>query len=451
MTSRPIPIEDIDTDGHTVAPGDDPVTDAGVAPVPEAARPNLKKPVETGMERQYDETTGPAGLVLLFGLLGLVWITGGFGYVAMILALLFIIFMHEMGHYATAKWSGMKVTEYFVGFGPRLWSFRRGETEYGIKGIPLGAYVRIVGMNNLEDVPPQDEPRTYRQQSFPKRLLVVSAGSLMHFFMALILLYVAIVGHGLNRDETQWGIAEVQSGGPAEMIGLQEGDRVLSANGTEFATFAEMADYVQVRPGEPVDLVVLRNDAEITLSGALGSVEGEADRGRIGVVFSPALLPLENVGPVDGIGETASEFADASWQSVRGLGEFFSPSGLADLGGRVFNPDPNQTDEEALNRPISVVGATKIGASLADEGWVGFVLLLASLNIFIGIFNLVPLLPLDGGHVSVAVYERIRSRKGRPYMADVSKLLPVAYATLAVLVFVGFATIYLDIADPISL
>ena len=131
---------------------------------------------------------------------------GGAGWFIMIAAIVVMIFLHELGHYLTAKWSGMKVTEFFLFFGPKIWSFKRGETEYGIKCIPAGAYVRIIGMSNLEtDVPPEDEPRTYRQQSYPKRLLVVSAGSIMHMLQAFVLLFVAftLVGVPGNSELAQ--------------------------------------------------------------------------------------------------------------------------------------------------------------------------------------------------------------------------------------------------------
>ena len=125
-----------------------------------------------------------ASTVALGALAGMAWLV-------IIGALVLMIFLHELGHFLTAKWSGMKVTEFFLFFGPKIWSFRRGETEYGIKLIPLGAYVRIIGMSNLDaDVPPEDEHRTFRQQSYPKRLLVVSAGSLMHMLQAFVLLVI---------------------------------------------------------------------------------------------------------------------------------------------------------------------------------------------------------------------------------------------------------------------
>lgn len=136
--------------------------------------------------------TGGVRLALLVGALAAIGVFHGWAWVAIIFGIVVMIFLHELGHYATAKWSGMKVTEFFIGFGPRIWSFRRGETEYGLKVLPLGAYVRIIGMNNLDEADPEDEPRTYRQQSFPKRLLVVSAGSIMHMVQAFVILVILL-------------------------------------------------------------------------------------------------------------------------------------------------------------------------------------------------------------------------------------------------------------------
>src|SRR4029077_3094058 len=117
-------------------------------------------------------------------------VSGFFPFALVIFALIAMVMIHELGHFLTAKWAGMKVTEYFFGFGPKLWSIRRGETEYGIKAVPLGGYVRILGMSNLEQVDPADEARTYRQKSYPRRLSVAVAGSFMHFVIAFLLLVV---------------------------------------------------------------------------------------------------------------------------------------------------------------------------------------------------------------------------------------------------------------------
>ena len=155
---------------------------------------------------QEPAQAGPLGLVALFA--GLVAI----GFLSLpalivVLSLVFMIFMHELGHYLTAKRAGMKVTEFFIGFGPRIWSFTRGETEYGVKLIWAGAYVKILGMNNLEEVDPADESRTYRQKSYPSRLSVAVAGSAMHFLMALVLLFMifGVVGRSVNQSRRERG------------------------------------------------------------------------------------------------------------------------------------------------------------------------------------------------------------------------------------------------------
>ena len=161
------------------------------------APPPPSSPVTAG------EKSSPVGLMVLVGLLVFAGISGGISLVIVILSLVVMIFMHELGHYLAARHGGMKATEFFIGFGPKLWSFKRGETEFGFKGIPLGAYVRIIGMSNLEEVDPEDEPRTYRQQSYPKRLLVAVAGSGMHFLMALVLLYTVLITTGSRSTKSR--------------------------------------------------------------------------------------------------------------------------------------------------------------------------------------------------------------------------------------------------------
>ncbi len=221
------------------------------------------------------------GLVVLATIgLGL-W--AGKGWLLIIGALSVMIFLHELGHYLAAKWSGMKVTEFFLFFGPKIWSFRRGETEYGIKLIPVGAYVRIIGMNNLDEVPPEDEPRTSRQQSYPKRLLTVSGGSIMHVLQAFVLFFVvfAIVGVpaysrqaedlGVTYDESDWEVGSVTEGSGAAEAGLEPGDRLLSIDGEPVDTFADVGPLVVERPGDTLALVVDRDGTSLTLDATIGT------------------------------------------------------------------------------------------------------------------------------------------------------------------------------------
>lgn len=444
----------------TSSAADAPVVDDPAGAVATDAPPPPSSPVTAG------EKSSPVGLMVLIGLLVFAGISGGISLVIVILSLVFMIFMHELGHFLAARRGGMKATEFFIGFGPKLWSFRRGETEYGFKGIPLGAYVRIIGMNNLEEVDPADEPRTYRQQSYPKRMLVAVAGSGMHFLMALVLLYAVLVTNGIEVDEvaadTDWAIEAIEPGGPAEAIGLQEGDRILAAGGTEFATWTETRLFIEANPSETFDFTVLRDGETIVVTGAIGAREGEPGVGRIGVARSQA--PFIQAGPIEAIPKTVTEFGSAVKLTMTSLVDFFNPSSLADFFGRLDGTEETaatttsaggsgaaaaETEEEG--RILSIVGATRIGAQLTDEGITGLLLFMFSINVFVGVFNLIPLLPLDGGHVAVATYERLRSRGGRRYHADVGKLVPLTYAVVLVLITVGVAAIYLDIADPVSL
>ncbi|MCB0994612.1 MAG: site-2 protease family protein [Acidimicrobiales bacterium] len=402
------------------------------------------------------------GIVGVVAFLGLVLVSWGWPGLVVVLAIVVMIFMHELGHFVTAKWSGMKATEFFLGFGPRIWSFRRGETEYGLKAIPAGAYVKIIGMNNLEEVDPADEHRTYRQQTYPKRLLVAVAGSAMHFLMALVLLYAVLVGWGVYGDPSEWFVNDIAADSAAADMGLQAGDRVVSVDGVAVTTFDDMKVQVEQRPGQTVTLEVLRDGEVFTTSGTLGDVDGS---GRLGVVFNQADLPLDRLGPVEAVPETLQIFGSAAKQTTSGLVSFFTPSGLGDFFGSAFDRgestavgsgggtsttggDAESADE---NRVLSIFGAARIGAQLTEEGLAGLFGFLVLINITVGVLNLLPMLPLDGGHVVVATYERLRSRGGQRYHADVAKLLPLTYAVVMLLLSVGLVALWLDITDPVNI
>ena len=189
-----------------------------------------------------------------------------------VFGLVISIFLHELGHFMTARWTGMKVTQFFLFFGPRLWSFRRGETEYGVRALPLGAFVRIVGMNRMDDVEPGDEGRTYRQQSYPKRMLVISAGSIMHFIIAIVLLFAVYGTQGeiTDRNEPRVLIASTSEGSPADRAGILADDEVLSVGEITVTSSAELGVAVRsFAPGEEVDVVLLRDGEIVRVSTEL--------------------------------------------------------------------------------------------------------------------------------------------------------------------------------------
>jgi membrane-associated protease RseP (regulator of RpoE activity) len=242
-------------------------------------------------------------VALAVGVALLGWV-GGRSLLVVIGALVVTIVLHELGHYLTAKRAGMKVTEFFLGFGPRIWSFRRGETEYGVKALPVGAYVKIIGMHNYEDVDPADEPRTYRQKSYPRRLSVAVAGSTMHFLIAIVLIFVLLVGFGTPGrsrlfEEIQperWTVTEVTEGSAAAAAGLQPGDRIVTVDGVSVANWDDLGNAVRPKPGQTVSLVVERADQELTLQATLtAEVENGQTIGRLGVRPVFEYPPVERV------------------------------------------------------------------------------------------------------------------------------------------------------------
>jgi len=406
-------------------------------------------------------------LVLLFALLVLAAMVGGWSLLLVIFAIVVMIVLHELGHFIAAKKSGMKVTEFFLGFGPKLWSTTRGETEYGIKALPAGAYVKVIGMNNLEEVPPEDESRTYRAKSYPRRFAVGVAGSTMHFIQALVAIFIAFTifgtpGGHLFTHTDEFRIKDTVAGSAAEAAGIRPGDGIVAIDGEHIDTFTQLHDVIAARPGKTVAIVVVRGGHETTLTATIGTQDGH---GFLGV--EPSNPPTERVNPITAAGRTVTEFGSLSKATVQFMGSFFSPSGLSHFADTVVNrgsptvsgPDTggstgsSQSGSSTVdeNRPISIVGAASIGSEITRDGPFAFLAFFASLNVVVGIFNLIPLLPLDGGHIAIATYERLRSRHGRQYRADVMKLMPLVYAVVAVLVVIGLSTVFLDIVDPIHL
>lgn len=482
-----------------------------------------------------ERLTGSRGLRLAL-------LLGGLAYLAstriwlfvLIIAIVLSVFLHEMGHFLMAKRNGMRVTEFFLGFGPRIWSFRRGETEYGLKLIPAGAYVRIIGMHGLEEVRPEHEERTYRAQPFSRRMPVVLAGPLVNIALGFLLLVVVFAGFG-HPSDSKWQVRSVVDGSAAALAGIRPGDRILEFNGVPAGSFDEVSSLIRAHAGTSVDLTVERDGETLTLPvrigwtldaagakrlppleqgdaviivdgqpitfysdlvGALqhhiGPVEISFVRG--GNVFTtsvtgPIAMPidgfkgflgvgpqsvLEHSGILDATGLAASAFGDTIVGSVQGMGRIFSPSGLGNLASQVANGGSSGTasdqsgsgggsslpgagsasaNSSAQDRPMSLLGIVNVGTQLGEqEGWAGVLALLATVNIFLGLINLVPLLPFDGGHIAVACYEEIRSRIAKkPYRVDMSKLMPVTYVVVFLMIGLFMSTLYLDAVDPVKL
>ena len=414
---------------------------------------------------------GRIRLTLLIGALVSFGLIGGLSGLVVVLSIIAMLVLHELGHFLVARWAGMQVTEFFLGFGPRLWSVRRGETTYGVKAIPAGAYVRITGMNSLDGVDPADEQRTYRQQSYPKRMAVVLAGSATHFAIALFLLVVVYAVVGTPAPD-RWGVGEVVPGSTAAAVAVRAGDRILSVDGVETTRFDEFGTVVRSVPGDLVDVVVQRDGEAMVHRAVIGERVG-VDGVVTGFFGVGADRPLVTMGPIRATGEAAVRFADLAWMSVKGLVGlvkglvgFVTPDGLADFfagavgpsevttGGPstvpdnpsapVVEPAADPTDDERL---LSIYGVARLGSAMFDDGWSTYVWFLILVNVFFGVFNLVPLLPFDGGHVAIATYERVRSIGGRRHMADLSRLMPLTWAVVSLLVAVFVVALYRDIVD----
>jgi membrane-associated protease RseP (regulator of RpoE activity) len=411
----------------------------------------------------------------------------GLGVFLFAIGILASVCLHEFGHLLTAKRFGMKATQYFAGFGPTLWSFRRGETEYGVKAIPAGGFVKIIGMTPLEELSEEDQPRAFYRYPLWQRTVVLVAGSVTHFLIALVLFFFAAWTTGLPNlaslsfDQTKaapvigtvsdcvvrtWDIdksgnlRDCRPGdpvAPAKAAGLLPGDQVVSLGGAPVATYGELVKKIRATPAGPVSLVYVRDGEQHTTTLDLVAAQ-RPTAGTTGKLSTVSFAGISVAGPDSILHYTVAQSPAASvWylgqtvqQTFTAIGHFPSriPVLFHAIGG----------GQRAADSPVSIVGAARLGGESFQLGAiVVFLLLLAELNVFIGVFNLLPLLPLDGGHVAIAWYEGVRSwwaaRRGKPDpgRVDYNKLLPLTYAV--VLLFVGLTVLTLtaDIVNPIRL
>jgi RIP metalloprotease RseP len=417
------------------------------------------------------------------------------GAVILIGGLIVAIVIHEGGHFVAAKYFDMKATKAFFGFGPKIWSMHRGETEYGIRALPLGGYVKIIGMSPTEEVEPEDVGRTYREKPFWQKAVVVLAGVASHFVIALALMYVLVLAYGERRATTEvegvspiiireidvdgtipldirrsdivlaidgqapdaWVDSEKRPGDltsvmverdgsrlilettdrveptPAALSEIRVGDKLVEMGGTPIEKWSDFVRIAVSHPDTSVDVVVDRNGALASFETTLTNRETQS--GDIVGFFGVWPVEVtESVGPISAVGHAGSDFGFAVWLSIKGL--WGVVAGFGELLGAAVGDA-----EVPVDRPISPIGLARISGPVE----VGL-RLLAFVNVFVGILNFMPLVPLDGGLFAVAVYEKVRKKP-----ADTRYLAPVSVAVFMFIMLLGLLGFYFDIVDPIRL
>jgi regulator of sigma E protease len=471
------------------------------------------------------------------------------GIVAFVASIVLAIVIHELGHLVTAKLSGMRADRFFVGFGPTLWSTRRGETEYGVKALLLGGYVRIMGMSDddellaplvdalpevrdaedsrrwwpaldaemsrrgvepelarrirdtardlagaSDDVAPDaatlrasllralevelpasrrvgdvphrlrrgDDGRLFVQRPAWQRTLVIVTGPASHLLIAFLLLFSVLAFWDQPTGQLTSVVAAVREGSPADAAGLEVGDELLAVDGVASDDFLVLRDALRARPDQQVEVVVARDGARVTLRVVPEAVE-DADAGRVGLIGIATQPEVRSLGIVEALTEaavgepgpgTTGGVVPLVRESVGGLARILSPSGLAGLVNQALG-----REDRAVDGAVSLVGAASIAGQVgAREGGLPVMLaLLAAINVFFFLFNLLPLPPFDGGHLAVIGIESavngVRRVAGRrpDFRVRPEAIASVAIPVIAVLVLLLVTTLWLDVTDPIRL
>ncbi|HET6875244.1 MAG TPA: site-2 protease family protein, partial [Acidimicrobiales bacterium] len=354
------------------------------------------------------------------------------GYGETVLLLFFLILCivaHEFGHFIAAKTGKVKVTEFFVGFGPRLWSVKRGETEYGVKGIPLGGYCRIIGMNSLEEVDPADEDHTYRSAPLWRRMLIDVAGSSMHFVIALVVLFSMFFWTG---DQARYLVppvpgANVPIGGISSLAkaeGFQVGDQIETIDGTRFATWDAQAVYIHAHGGQTIHVVVLRHGQLVPLSAVPTSQPGSTSP----VIGLQPAVPVIHSSFTASISEAGGAFVSMGAQTFDALGHLVTFHGVSSYFNMLSSQKAAQSDQG--QQLTTVVALPSVLNQASQFGLPTVLWMLALINLSVGLINLLPFVPVDGGRVVVGIYEGIRGLARPGYRVDMQKLLPVMYTML---------------------
>lgn len=385
------------------------------------------------------------------------------GVILLIVGILGVVMVHESGHFLVAKLFGFKATKFFLGFGPTLWSVTKGETEYGVKALPLGGFVKIIGMNPYEEIPPEDVPRSYPNKPRWQRALLLVAGSATHWVVAFVLLVVAIMTIGLPTNQPTNEVHDVTTsvGGvttPAGILELEPGDRIVGVGGRRTASWLEIRSYIRGHAGERAEFMIEHEGDVRTVSVEIGTgvfdrdeqliryvapgEEAEPETGETTVGFL-GVAPEEDYETENlpgAIVDSGRITWDITKSSVGAIDNVFLPV----FNGELF--DALGGGERPSDGAVGLIGVGRIAGATVDEGrYLDLIGLIVAFTIFVGIMNLLPLPPLDGGHLAVLAYEGITGRA-----VDVRKVIPIAAAVISFFILLFVAVLILDVANPIE-
>ncbi|MEV6050752.1 site-2 protease family protein [Streptomyces sp. NPDC052107] len=424
------------------------------------------------------------------------------GILVFVLGLLVSIAWHELGHLSTAKLFGIRVPQYMVGFGPTMWSRKKGETEYGIKAVPLGGYIRMIGMfppddqgrvsarstspwrgmiedarsAAFEELQPGDETRMFYTRKPWKRVIVMFAGPFMNLILAIGLFFTVLMGFGIPQQTTT--VASVSPCSikqsehrdsckksdpvsPAAQAGMKAGDKIVSFDGKSTKDWNTLSDLIRDSAGKNVAIVVDRKGHELTLHATITTnlvakkdahgkyVNGYVKAGFLGFSAASGVVKQD-------FGGSVSWMTDQVGNAVDSLAAL--PAKIPALWDSAFGNAPRQPDS-----PIGIVGAARITGEIAtldipaSQQLANFVMLLAGFNLSLFLFNMLPLLPLDGGHIAGALWESLRRNVARvlrrpdPGPFDVAKLMPVAYVVAGIFVCFTVLVLIADVVNPVKI
>ncbi|MGV9255767.1 M50 family metallopeptidase [Streptomyces sp. NPDC003697] len=425
------------------------------------------------------------------------------GIVVFAVGLLVSIAWHELGHLSTAKLFGIRVPQYMVGFGPTVWSRRKGETEYGVKAVPLGGYIRMIGMfppgpdgriearstspwrgmiedarsAAFEELQPGDETRMFYTRAPWKRVIVMFAGPFMNLVLAVALFLTVLMGFGIQQQTTTVGsispcvIAQSENrdtckksdpASPAAAAGMKPGDRIVAFDGVRTDDWNTLSDRIRVSAGKDVALVVDRDGRELTLHARIATNQ-VAKKDSTGAYVQGKYVNAGFLGFSAATGVVRQDFGESvTWMTDR-VGDAVDslaalPSKIPALWNAAFDGAPREPDS-----PMGVIGAARVGGEIftldipASQQLAMAVMLVAGFNLSLFLFNMLPLLPLDGGHIAGALWESLRRHLARvmrrpdPGPFDVAKLMPVAYVVAGIFVCFTILVLIADVVNPVRI